>query len=58
VDLSPSLGTRGGLYRNILWAEKCCEKLCGDLLAVQQRKCTLGKIETFSVLASDKITNL
>jgi hypothetical protein len=23
-----------------LWAGKCCEKLCGDLLAVHQRKCT------------------
>ena len=37
---------------------KCCEKLCGDLLVVHQRKCTLGKMETFSRLASDEITNL
>jgi hypothetical protein len=43
---------------NILRAGKRCEKLCGDLLAVHQRKCTLGKIETFSRLASDEITNL
>jgi hypothetical protein len=34
------------------------KKLCGDLLAMHQRKCTLGKIETFSRLASDEITNL
>jgi hypothetical protein len=33
-------------------------KLCGDLLAVLQRKCTLGKMETFSRLASDEIMNL
>jgi hypothetical protein len=32
--------------------------LFGDLLAVHQRKCTLGKVETFSHLASDEITNL
>jgi hypothetical protein len=43
---------------NILWAEKRWERLCGDLLAVHQRKCTLGKMETFSHLASDEITNL
>jgi hypothetical protein len=42
---------------NILQAEKYCEKLCGDLLVVHQRKCTLGKMETFSDLASDQITN-
>jgi hypothetical protein len=34
------------------------KKLCGDLLAVPQRKCTLGKMETSSRLASDEITNL
>jgi hypothetical protein len=34
------------------------EKLCGDLLVVHQRKCTLGKMETFSRLATDEITNL
>jgi hypothetical protein len=33
-------------------------KDCGDLLAVYQRKCTLGKMETFSRLASDEITDL
>jgi hypothetical protein len=33
-------------------------KDCGDLLFVHQRKCTLGKMETFSHLASDEITNL
>jgi hypothetical protein len=43
---------------NILRAGKHCEKLCGDLLAVHQRQCTLGKMETFSHLASDGITNL
>jgi hypothetical protein len=31
---------------DVLWAEKCCEKLCGDLLAVHQRKCTWSKMET------------
>jgi hypothetical protein len=34
------------------------KKLCGDLLAVHQRKCTLSKMETSSRLASDEITNL
>jgi hypothetical protein len=34
------------------------EKLCGDLLAVHQRRCTLGKMESFSRLNSDEITNL
>jgi hypothetical protein len=29
-----------------------------DLLAMHQRKCTLGKNGDFSVLASDEITNL
>jgi hypothetical protein len=48
----------GNLIVNILRARKCCEKLCGDLLAVHQRKCTLGKMETFSRLASDEITSL
>jgi hypothetical protein len=43
---------------NILQAGKHCEKLCGDLLAVHQRKCTWGKMETISHLASDEITNL
>jgi hypothetical protein len=43
---------------NILRARKHCEKLCGDLLAVHQMKCALGKMETFSRLASDEITNL
>jgi hypothetical protein len=33
-------------------------KDCGDLLAVHQRKCTLGKMETSSRLASNEITNL
>jgi hypothetical protein len=69
VDLSPSHGTRLGLCRmwlpqrwnlslDVLWAGKCCEKHCGDLLAVHQRKCTLSKMETSSRLASDEITNL
>jgi hypothetical protein len=43
---------------NILRAGKRCEGLCGYLLAMHQRKCTLGKIETFSRLASVEITNL
>jgi hypothetical protein len=43
---------------NILQAGKRCERLCGDLLAVHKRKCMLGKMETFSRLASDEITNL
>jgi hypothetical protein len=43
---------------DVLWAGKCCEKLCGDLLVVHQRKCTLGKMETSSRLARDEITNL
>jgi hypothetical protein len=43
---------------DVLWAGKCCERTCGDLLAVHQRKCTLGKMETFSRLASDEITDL
>jgi hypothetical protein len=34
------------------------KKLCGDLLAMQQRKCTLSKMETSSRLASNEITNL
>jgi hypothetical protein len=34
------------------------KKLCGDLLAVHQMKCMLDKMETFSRLASDEITNL
>jgi hypothetical protein len=42
----------------ILRAGKHCERICGDLLAVHQMKCTLGKLETFSRLASDEITNL
>jgi hypothetical protein len=33
-------------------------KNCGDLLAVHQRKCTLGKMESSSRLASDEIANL
>jgi hypothetical protein len=33
---------------NILWAGKHCERLCGDLLVVHLRKCTLGKMETLS----------
>jgi hypothetical protein len=43
---------------DILQAKKHCERLCGDLLAVHQRKCTLGKMETFSHLGRDEITNL
>jgi hypothetical protein len=43
---------------DVLWAGKYYEKLCGDLLVVHQRKCTLGKMETSSRLASDEITNL
>jgi hypothetical protein len=34
------------------------EKLCGDLLVVHQRNCTLDKIETFSHLASDETFKL
>jgi hypothetical protein len=43
---------------DVLWARKHCERLCGDLWAVHQKKCTLGKIETSSRLARDEITNL
>jgi hypothetical protein len=43
---------------DVLRAGKHCEKVCGDLLAVHQRKCTLSKMETSSHLASDEITNL
>jgi hypothetical protein len=32
---------------NILWAGKCCERLCGDLLAMHQRNCTIGQIGDF-----------
>jgi hypothetical protein len=42
----------------VLWAGKGCERLCDDLLAVHHRKCTLGKMETSSRLASGEITNL
>jgi hypothetical protein len=43
---------------DVLWAGKHGERLFGDLLAVHQRKCTLGKMETCSRLASDEITNM
>jgi hypothetical protein len=43
---------------DVLRAEKYCERLSGDLLAVHQRKCIVGKIETSSRLGSDEITNL
>jgi hypothetical protein len=43
---------------DVLWGGKCYKRLCGDLLALHKRKCTLGKMETFSRLASDEITNL
>jgi hypothetical protein len=43
---------------DVLWAGKHYERLCADLLAVHQWKCTLGELETFSRLASDEITNL
>jgi hypothetical protein len=46
------------LVRIFCGLEKVVKKLCGDLLAVHQRKCTLSKIETFSRLASDEITNM
>jgi hypothetical protein len=42
----------------ILRAGKRYEKLWGDLLAVHQKKCTLGKMVTSSRLGSDEITNL
>jgi hypothetical protein len=35
-----------GVY--VLRARKCCERLCGDLLAIHLRKCTLGKMERLS----------
>jgi hypothetical protein len=41
-----------------LWAGKRNEKLCCDLLIVHQRNCMLCKMETFSHLARDEITNL
>jgi hypothetical protein len=43
---------------DVLRAGKRCERLCGDLLAVHQRNYALGKMETFSRLASDEITDL
>jgi hypothetical protein len=43
---------------DVLWVGKHYERLCGDLLVVHQRACTLGKMETSSHLASDEITNL
>jgi hypothetical protein len=49
---------RLNLSVDVLRAGKHCERLCGDLLAVHQRKCTVGKMETSSRLASDEITNL
>jgi hypothetical protein len=33
---------------DVLWAGKCCEKLCGDLLPVHLRKCMMGKMGTLS----------
>jgi hypothetical protein len=39
---------------NILQEGKRCEKLCGDLLTMQQRKCTLKKISNLWV----KLCNL
>jgi hypothetical protein len=59
-----TMAQEGALYDGVihsvivLWAGKHCERLCGDLLALHQRKCTLGKIETLSRLASDEVTNL
>jgi hypothetical protein len=41
-----------------LRAGKHYEKLCGDVLVVHQTKYALGKMETFSHLARDEITNL
>jgi hypothetical protein len=49
---------RQNLSVDVLRGGKCCEKLCGDLLVVHQRKCTLGKMETSGRLARDEITNL
>jgi hypothetical protein len=34
---------------DVLRAGKCCERLCGDLQAVHQRKCMLGKMEVLLV---------
>jgi hypothetical protein len=42
---------------DVLQARKRCERLCSDLLAMHQRKCTLDKMETSSRLDSDEITN-
>jgi hypothetical protein len=42
---------RWNLSVDDLRAGKRCERLCGDLLAVHQRKCILGKMETSSRLA-------
>jgi hypothetical protein len=49
---------RWNLSVDVLRVGKRCERVCGDLLAVHQRKYTLGKMETSSRLASDEITNL
>jgi hypothetical protein len=39
---------RSNLGVDVLRAGKRCESLCGDLLTVDLRKCTLGKMETLS----------
>jgi hypothetical protein len=39
---------RGNLSVDVLRAGKYCERLCGDLLAVHLRKCTLEKMETLN----------
>jgi hypothetical protein len=39
---------RLNLNVDVLQTGKRCEILCGDLLAVHLRKCTLGKMETLS----------
>jgi hypothetical protein len=57
-----SVGCDFGSGETSVWMfyglENAVKKLCGDLLAMQQRKCTLSKMETSSRLASDEITNL
>jgi hypothetical protein len=66
---NPNIGTIGAsvgwcnpqclnVSMNVLQARKHYKRLCGDLLTVHQRKCTLGKMEISSHLASNKITNL
>jgi hypothetical protein len=58
ASIGQSNPQRWNLSVDVLQGGKRYERLYGDLLAVHQRKYTLGKMETFSSLASDEITSL